>query len=113
MKNIEIVNFTLKDESLWCKTNPFMKDEDGSPLTIKSVMKNKVVVFDLDDTIGHFVQLSGLDWFLTKLYGKVIKREHFNEILDLYPEVFRPRIFEIMTFLKNSGLHTNLEIMIL
>jgi hypothetical protein len=43
MKNIEIVNFTLKDESLWCKTNPFMKDEDGSPLTIKSVMKNKVV----------------------------------------------------------------------
>ena len=63
---------------------------------------NKVVVFDLDDTIGHFVQLSGLDWFLTKLYGKVVTREHFNEMLDLYPEIFRPRIFEIMTFLKNE-----------
>jgi len=63
---------------------------------------NKVVVFDLDDTIGHFVQLSGLDWFLKKLYGRVVTRKHFNEILDLYPEVFRPRIFEIMTFLKNE-----------
>ena len=60
----------------------------------------KVVVFDLDDTIGHFVQLSGLDWFLTKLYGKVVTREHFNEILDLYPKIFRPRIFKIMEFLK-------------
>lgn len=62
----------------------------------------KVVVFDLDDTIGHFVQLSGLDWFLTKLYGKVVTREHFNEILDLYPKIFRPRIFKIMEFLKNE-----------
>jgi len=63
---------------------------------------NKVVVFDLDDTIGHFVQLSGLDWFLTKLYGKIVTREHFNEILDLYPEIFRPRIFKIMKFLKKE-----------
>ena len=62
----------------------------------------KVVVFDLDDTIGHFVQLSGLDWFLTKLYGKIVTREHFNEILDLYPKIFRPRIFKIMEFLKNE-----------
>jgi len=63
---------------------------------------NKVVVFDLDDTLGHFVQLSGLDWFLTKLYGKNVTRDHFFEILDLYPRVFRPRIFEIMEFLKKE-----------
>jgi hypothetical protein len=63
---------------------------------------SNVVVFDLDDTIGHFVQLSGLDWFLTKLYGKIVTREHFNEILDLYPKIFRPRIFKIMNFLKNE-----------
>lgn len=66
------------------------------------IYMNKVVVFDLDDTIGHFVQLSGLDWFLTKLYGKIVTREHFNEILDLYPKIFRPRIFKIMNFLKNE-----------
>merc|ERR1712195_31417 len=65
-------------------------------------MGMKVVVFDLDDTIGHFVQLSRLDWFLTKLYGKVVTRKHFNEIMDLYPKIFRPRIFKIMEFLKNE-----------
>ena len=31
--------------------------------------QNSVIVFDLDDTIGHFKQLSGLDWYLKKIYG--------------------------------------------
>ena len=63
---------------------------------------SKVVVFDLDDTLGHFVQLSRLDWFLSKLYGKIVTREHFNEILDLFPNIFRPCIFTIMEYLKKE-----------
>lgn len=51
MKNIEIVNFTLKDESLWCSENPFMKNEEGDIINIKSVMKNKVVGKNKDDMI--------------------------------------------------------------
>lgn len=51
MKNIEIVNFTLKDESLWCKENPFMKDEAGDLINIKSVVKNRVVGKNVGDII--------------------------------------------------------------
>ena len=60
MKNIEIVNFTLKDESLWCKTNPFMKDEEGSPLTIKSILKSKIVGKNVGHTIhSHMGEVKG------------------------------------------------------
>ena len=63
---------------------------------------SKVIVFDLDDTIGHFKQLSGLDWYLKKIYGKIVTRKHFNEILDLFPKIFRPRIFEIIEYIKKE-----------
>lgn len=74
---------------------------------------SKVIVFDLDDTLGHFVQLSKLDWILTNARGKVVKRNHFNEILDLFPLVFRPRVFEMMEFLKREMMrHMDIQVMI-
>ena len=32
----------------------------------------KVVVFDMDETLGHFVQLSMFDYYLTNMYNKKI-----------------------------------------
>jgi len=68
----------------------------------------KVVVFDLDDTIGHFPDLYRL-W--NALFTKHIYRGNrdpetiqqvFNELLDLYPEFLRYGILPILQFLKTK-----------
>ena len=64
----------------------------------------KVVVFDLDETMGHFVQLSGLDYYLKKTYGRDIKREDFFKIMDMFPNVLRPNIMNIFYYLKKCKM---------
>jgi hypothetical protein len=59
----------------------------------------KVIVFDLDETIGHFVQLSILDYKLRKFYNKDLSKDHFHKILDIFPEVFRPNMLNIFKYL--------------
>jgi len=67
----------------------------------------KIVVFDLDETLGYFVEFS---MFLDCIvhYLKQTKKEYqinqheFNALLDLYPEFIRPNIIEILSYLKNK-----------
>jgi hypothetical protein len=68
----------------------------------------KVIVFDLDETIGHFVQLSILDYKLRNFNNKDLTKDKFHKILDLFPEVFRPNMINIFKYLhkmkvKNKG----------
>ena len=64
----------------------------------------KVVVFDLDETIGHFVQLSILDYKLKKFYNKDLTKDHFHKILDIFPEVFRPNMMNIFKYLHKMKI---------
>ena len=58
----------------------------------------KIVVFDLDETLGYFIEY-GIFWeLLNKKYK--LSQENFNEILDLYPEFLRPNIINILNYLK-------------
>ena len=63
--------------------------------------KTKAVVFDLDDTIGHFEQLSiflhGLE---QGIVGFKQHREYFAKILDMFPNYFRPGIIDSLKLLK-------------
>ena len=66
----------------------------------------KIVVFDLDETLGYFTEL-GIFWDCLKNYLKIENNVHltqtdFNEILDLFPEFLRPNIINILTYLKNQ-----------
>ena len=66
----------------------------------------KIVVFDLDETLGYFTEL-GIFWDCLKNYLKIENNVHltqtdFNEILDLFPEFLRPNIINILTYLKNK-----------
>ena len=76
---------------------------------MSSQLSNKVVVFDLDETIGYFLEL-GVFWETLLLYTKpanILTQETFNNLLDLYPEFIRPNIFTILKYLKrqkSSGL---------
>ena len=66
----------------------------------------KIVVFDLDETLGYFTQL-GMFWDSLSNYLKIknkrsLNQLDFNKILDLYPEYLRPNIINILNYLKKK-----------
>jgi hypothetical protein len=68
----------------------------------------KIVVFDLDETLGCFVQF-GVFWDAFITYMKLVNKEKmdqnqdvFNEFLDLYPEFLRPYVLTILEYLKTQ-----------
>jgi len=68
---------------------------------------SKIVVFDLDETLGYFMEF-GMFWDALNEYIKrnniniKINQELFNKILDLYPEFLRPNIIGILHYLKKK-----------
>jgi hypothetical protein len=71
----------------------------------------KIVVFDLDETLGYFTQF-GILWDSLKQHLKdknnqTLSQQDFNDILDLYPEVLRPNIINILTYLKKKKQTNN------
>lgn len=89
-------------------------------------MKKKVIIFDLDETIGHFEELGRFIDGLAALHegGVFVKsykhnafdkitQKHFNELLDLYPEFFRPKIFSIFKdLIKRKKKDKHLQVVI-
>lgn len=66
----------------------------------------KIVVFDLDETLGYFTQF-GIFWDSLKNYLRIknkgsLNQSDFDEILDLFPEFIRPNIINILTYLKSK-----------
>jgi len=67
----------------------------------------KIVVFDLDETLGYFVQF-GIFWDSIDKYlknknkiNKLVETD-FAALFDLYPEFLRPNILNILTYLKKK-----------
>ena len=58
----------------------------------------KIVVFDLDETLGYFTQF-GIFYDCLNNYLKnemfLSENEDFNTLMDLYPELIRPKMFSI------------------
>ena len=66
---------------------------------VKSKYK-KVVVFDLDETLGSFGQLGSFCMLLDDYYNDDNKAySMFNELMDLYPEYPRPYILNVLRYL--------------
>jgi hypothetical protein len=72
----------------------------------------KIVVFDMDETLGYFVEF-GIFWEALHSYIKYsndtnndtkldLDQQEFNDILDLYPEFIRPNIYSILNYLKHK-----------
>jgi len=65
----------------------------------------RIVVFDLDETLGYFVQLGMFyDCILKITNNRQFTQEEFNQILDLYPEFVRPNIINILNYLKKKKI---------
>ena len=62
----------------------------------------KIVVFDLDETLGAFVEL-GIFWdALQNYFNNKLTKKDFFDIIDLYPEFLRPNIISILNYLKHK-----------
>lgn len=66
----------------------------------------KIVVFDLDETLGYFVEL-GIFWdslnlYLLKNNKEELNQNDFDKILEMYPEFLRPNIINILNYLKQK-----------
>ena len=82
--------------------------------------KTKIVVFDLDETLGYFSEF-GMIWEATLSY--ILKnnsefkesdnQELFNNILDLFPEFLRPNIFSILEYIKRKKIKSKCNKLIL
>jgi hypothetical protein len=72
-----------------------------------TICSSKIVVFDLDETLGYFMEF-GMFWDALKAYIKhkqlktPIDQKLFNTVLDLYPEFLRPNIINILNYLKKK-----------
>ena len=76
------------------------------PFTIDCKEKRKIVVFDLDETIGSFSDFIHLLKYIKKRNNIKITQILFNKLLDLYPEFLRDDIIEVFKYLikkKRSG----------
>ena len=62
---------------------------------------NKYIVFDLDETIGHFYNISTLYNTIWEYSGKQI---NLHLLLEIYPEVFRPGMFKLFEYLKQQKM---------
>lgn len=76
-------------------------------------MIKKYIIFDLDETLGFFTELSVIWSCLQKIYN-VNGQKSFDELCQLFEkEYFRPGIFETLNYLKqiensvNVVLYTN------
>ena len=68
---------------------------------------SKIVVFDLDETLGYYVEF-GMFWDALKEFIKIhnipiiVDQTLFNKALDLFPEFLRPNIINILNYLKQK-----------
>ena len=75
-------------------------------------MRNKeyrVIVFDLDETLGNFAELGVFCDLIEKYNKKKMNLDEFYNIMDLYPEVLRPNMLKILTFLKEKKQKGHLD----
>ena len=71
---------------------------------------NKVIVFDLDETLGSFNELTQLWICLEKIKELFnifldLNQDYFNRLLDLYPEFIRYGIITIFEFLNHKKMN--------
>tara|TARA_B100000530_G_scaffold335971_1_gene289385 strand:- start:797 stop:1576 length:780 start_codon:yes stop_codon:yes gene_type:complete len=60
---------------------------------------NNIVVFDLDETLGNFTELSIFWEALNKYHKKSLTEKDFFSLLDTFPNFLRPNIHNIIKYI--------------
>ena len=62
----------------------------------------KIVVFDLDETLGQFYELGMFCDAVESYNKKKLNFKEFYEIMDIFPEFIRPNMLKILLYLKEK-----------
>lgn len=95
--------FKLPPPHFYEKRKVELSRERRGIMTMPMSIPSKVVVFDLDETLGSFGDLFLLWTGIKHIHPEF---DSFQEVLDLYPEFLRTGIFAILQFLykkKKTG----------
>ena len=67
---------------------------------------HKIVVFDLDETLGYFTEFGIFcDCLNTYFKNNNYSDRNFDSLLDLYPQFVRPKLFKILDYLKTKKIN--------
>lgn len=69
---------------------------------IMTSKSKNVVVFDMDETLGHFSQLGIIVDGMEKVIKKKLNQNEFNNLLDMFDLYLRTDILKILNYLKNK-----------
>ena len=69
----------------------------------------KIVVFDLDETLGSFIEISMFWNALEEYYGRKLENEYFYNLLNVFPEFLRPNIINILNYLKDKKINNECD----
>ena len=64
--------------------------------------QKKVIVFDMDETLGSFVQLGIFTSIIEQNIHRTLTQEEFNIFMDMFPLYQRPNIITILKYLKKE-----------
>lgn len=66
----------------------------------------KYIIFDLDETLGHFVQLGiffeSLKMYFLQYENRKISYDEIGNLLKIFPNYFRPHIIQIMKYIGKN-----------
>lgn len=71
---------------------------------MSNLNNKKIVVFDLDETLGYFSQFGAICDCVNNLFNNnKYSYDNFNELLDLYHQYYlRPKILDILKYLRKK-----------
>jgi hypothetical protein len=67
--------------------------------TPKYTKKKKIILFDMDETLGYFTQFGVLCDSLYRYYNQYLPQQIYNKMLDIYEYYLRPNILTILKYL--------------
>ena len=69
--------------------------------------KYKIIAFDLDETIGHFEQVSIFLNGMQNIIKTEIGDKYLLKLLDIWPNIFRYKIFKVFELIKTAKIKNN------
>lgn len=95
-----IIHVFFSEKNILSHFNIFNKNK-----MIKSAKPNKIIVFDLDETLGCFTEI-GIFWeALENFYEISLLNESFYDVIDLFSDFLRPNILNIIKYVKDKKIN--------
>jgi hypothetical protein len=96
---IIIIHVFFSEKNIFSQFNIFNTNK-----MLKSSKPNKIIVFDLDETLGCFTEISIFWSALEDFYGTSLLNESFYDIIDLFSDFLRPNILNILEYVKDKKI---------